>query len=729
MLKMRLSQWREAMMGENSLSLRVLAENYLGQSDRGKRDAERIVGALAAMMDSAEVQEAALSMMDREDKLILGAIHFSGEADKAALQRILAGEVSFHELEYRLANLDERLLIFRTKAGSYAVNPHFDRAVREGAARADVLFGAEEAGEIPVAEKAFERDGAQSAAHSVQDLGLVAYALLKEYHDILLKGGRLSVKARKRVALLFPGDASAPDIFEGIIRSLLSARIATLGEQGLSVDFKAFSELLLAHEEEFAFVLIGSMSGFSGSPWPRQAALAFAPFLERRFIFSKEGLARFLRLVPGVAPGDETTETCIEALKALGLVKESEAGLVCSPERVASFWRASPEGGSGAVSIDGAGLIHALPSATLRDLLILLDIGILESASGAWTLRITRASARRAFASGRSMEDILQLLGQMSGMPIPQALRFDIERWEDEYNAIRLFRGYMLSADPASSRIIEQSGLLARFPHERLGEGLYFFGNIQAAAIEKALTDVGLPPPALRSSARGSAAKSHRAPPVEAGRLSLPPEAARGPGPDKPRSAAAQKPGPDAPASQPPDSAVSAVAVSAVAALEFADSGAFLSAGKGDSSPEEILATEIERLQLPAASRKKLEKRLKRKLIYTLGQLHAMVKAESAGAVGFSPSSEAGFSARGLDFNGKIRIIQSALKARYSRLDIRWARSGEVVSVALRPVSLQKTDRDYVLEGEDVSSGAALSIRVGSIMQVNLRKGFLLGEE
>jgi len=47
----------------------------------------------------------------------------------------------------------------------------------------------------------------------------------------------------------------------------------------------------------------------------------------------------------------------------------------------------------------------------------------------------------------------------------------------------------------------------------------------------------------------------------------------------------------------------------------------------------------------------------------------------------------------------------------------------------LRPVSLQKTERDYILEGEDVSSGAALSIRVGSMMQVNLRKGFLLGEE
>lgn len=717
--EMRLAQWREAMTGENSLSLRVLAENYLGQNDRGKRDAEKIVSALASMMETAAVQEAALAMMDREDKLIVGAIHFSGEADKAALQKILAGEVSFHELEYRLANLDERLLIFRTKAGSYAVNPHFAQAARVGAARADILFGSVKARDIAVVDKVFERDGVQPALYSVQDLGLVAYALLKEYHDILLKGGTLSAKARKRVSFLLPGDASAPTIFEGIIRSLLSARIATIGEQGISVDFKAFSDLLLAHQEDFAFALIGSMSGFSGSLWHRQAALAFAPFFERRFVFSEEGLARFLRLIPGMAPGDETTGACIEALKALGLVEESEAGLVCSPERIASSRRANMEDEGRAISIDGAGLIHVLPSATLRELVILLDIGILESASGAWTLRFTRASARRAFASGRSMDDILAVLGQMSGMPIPQALSFDIGRWEDEYNSIRLFRGYMLSADPASSRIIEQSGLLARFPHEMLGEGLYFFGNIQAVAIEKALIDIGLPPPALRSSARGSAAKSHRAPPLEASALGMQHAAARGPEPtQRPR------PGQNAPAFQPPDSAAFGVT-----AIEFAESSASSPAGNSDFSPEKILSTEIERLKLPAASRKKLEKRLKRKLIYTLDQLHAMVKAESEGSMGFSASSEAGFSARGLDFNGKIRIIQSALKAKYSRLDIRWAHEGEVVSVALRPVSLQKTERDYILEGEDVVSGAALSIRVGSIMQVNLRKGFLLGEE
>ena len=129
--------------------------------------------------------------------------------------------------------------------------------------------------------------------------------------------------------------------------------------------------------------------------------------------------------------------------------------------------------------------------------------------------------------------------------------------------------------------------------------------------------------------------------------------------------------------------------------------------------------------------RKKLEERIGRKLIYTARQLHAIVESEDGpgAARRKSLAADFGLSAKGLDFPGKLRVIQAALKATYSRLDIKWSSEGEIKSCALRPTSLRKTDKDYVLEGEDVSSGGPLSIRVGSIIQVSLRKGYLLGDE
>ncbi|HWR12845.1 MAG TPA: helicase-associated domain-containing protein [Rectinemataceae bacterium] len=777
------AQWRETMLNDNSGRLQGLARNYLGQNERVASDKEKIVGGLGVMMSDPEVQRAAVAMMDRIDKLIVGTIYVAGEADKLLLQKTLAGEVSYHELEYRLANLGERLLIFSAKENAYAVNPYFAPAARTGVARADILFGPDSEGRWKgeekewhvspetvqketgsgfweaAAVKEFQREGMTPAPLSVQDLGLVTYGLLKEYHDILLKGGQLSVRAKKRLSVLFPGDPAGVDIVESIVQALLAAKIASKDEHGMSVDFKALSELLFSRSGDFAFALVGLAAGSAGGAPSGSASRSFAPFFERRFSFSAAGLARFIRLLPNVDASDGFPEAFAEALKTFGLVEENDGRLTCVPERVSIRWRAASEDAHAAISVDGSGLIHVLPSASVRDCIALLDIGILVAASGAWEITLTRDSIRRAFASGRTVEDIERMLGSLSGMPIPQALSFDIRAWENEYNSIRLFKGYVLSADRSSAKIIEQSGALAHFPHEMLGEGVYYFGAIQASAIEKVLLDIGLPPPAMRSSAKAGLGKGRRAPAGGAATAHAG-EAARGGDADNEArdtdhgaarearhatgaganwvananaAASAQAAGAGANAypawDEPPGATLPAGNPRAV--IDFAAPGEPESFADDALTPELSLAAEIAKLPVSPEFRKRLEERLKRKLVYTLPQLHAMVESEIAdsktGRV--ARYSEAGLSARGLDFNGKVRVIQAALKAKFSRLDLRWAREGEIQAGSIRPVSLRKTDKDYILEGEDVSSGGPISIRVGSIMQVSLHKGFLLGEE
>lgn len=754
---MWVAQWRETMLNDNAGRLQGLARNYLGQSERVAADKEKIVSSLGAMLSAPDVQRAAVAMMDRLDKLIVGTIYVAGEADRFLLQKSLAGEVSYHELDYRLANLGERLLIFSVKENIYAVNPFFSAAARAGAARADILFGTDsgerrmwggdtegagpgkagsgmagsgKAGSGMAAEaREFLREGPPPALLSVQDLGLITYALLKEYRDILLKSGQLSIRARKRLSVLFPGDPAGAGIVEAIIHALLAAKIASRDEHGMSADFKAFSELLVSHSGDFAFALVGLTAGNPGATQSGMLAQSFAPFFGKRFSFSLSGLGRFIRLLPNGNVSDEFSEAVAAALRTFGLLEETEGGLRCVPERLSVQWRAVSEDAHAAISVDGSGLIHILPSASIRDIVALLDIGILVAASGAWEITLTRASIRRAFASGRSIEDIERMLGRMSGMPVPQALSFDIRAWEEEYNSIRLFRGYVLSADKSSAKIIEQSGTLSRFPHEMLGEGIYFFGTIQASIIEKALIDIGLPPPAMRSSAKAASGKSRRAPGGPGVTPSHDGNAARG---DSAQGDLAHNDAAHGDIARETHDAVSEADFGNLGAtMDFAEPGALAFAADEAIDPEPLLVSEISRLPITPEFRKRLEERLKRKLIYTLPQLHAMVGSETADSKTghVARYSEAGLSARGLDFNGKVRVIQAALKAKYSRLDIRWAIEGEIRTVAVRPVNLRKTEKDYVLEGEDVASGAPISIRVGSVMQVSLHKGFLLGEE
>jgi hypothetical protein len=731
----RLAQWREAMLAETSVSLRALSANYLGGAGE-KLDKPKLVGAIAALLDEPEAQRAAVAMMDRLDKVIVGMVSLAGTVSEARLRDLLAGELSFHELEYRLANLGERLLLFATQDGSWAVNPHFDAAVRAGAARADILFGADAAegvdpaawDEAPGAVTAESLGGTRPYLLPVQELALVAYGLLKEIRDPLLKDGRLASKLRRRLAALCPGDAGAAGIVEAIVTALLAAGIASRDDEGVAVNFRAFAELLCAHREDLAFALAGMLSGRPGKARSLAAAEACRPFLDRGFRFSYAGLRRFIRLLPGEAAGGTPAagaqialaptpdvEAYAEALEKLGLVERSNEAFLSRPERAACPWHAVSR--QPCASVDGSGSIHILPSASLREIVELLDIGVLKTASGAWTIGLTRESARRAFAAGKSVEDIGEMLVQMSGHSLPQAIAFDLRSWEDEYEAIKLYRGYLLSVDAASARIIEQSGLLARLPHEAIGEGLYYFGNVSGATIEKALADSGLPPPALRSAARRAQGKPH-----------LPPAANEA----KAQGAEGQPSGEAVHGTEAAQGAAAAK-VPAAKAHEAGLAAAF--AYLGEASPAlggEILpAGELERMNLSPGLRKKLEERIGRKLIYTARQLHAIVESEGgADSAGRKTlPADFGLSAKGLDFPGKLRVIQAALKATYSRLDIRWSSEGEIRSCALRPTSLRKTERDYVLEGEDVSSGGPVSIRVGSMIQVSLRKGYLLGDE
>ena len=754
----RMAQWRDSMLSESSVRLLALARNYLGHvgplGDKGK-----IVSGLSAMISRPEVQSAAMALMDRTDKLIVGVISAAGDMDKPALQKMLAGEISYHEMEYRLANLTERLILFRTREENFALNPLFDETARLGAARADILFGpvpARREGEsvAPQADDSGARDlgreSPQPTVFSVQELGLIAYALLHEKGNLFLKSGELSARAKKRIATLLRGDVQGVGVVEALIHALYRAGLVREEDRGPLIDFRAFADFLAETGPNFPFaVCLAYVNGSRSNPYALLAE-AFSPFFEREFSFSEAGLTRFIRLVLGDNPLAETFCGLPAALKDFGLLREENGLLLCSPERAASRWPTLSDDGYSAVSVEGTGTVRVLPSASLREVLALLDIGSLESASGAWSVSINRESSRRTFAAGWTAGDILRNIELMSGNPPPQTLRFDLERWEEEYDSIRLFRGYVLAVDGRTAKVIEGSGALSGFPHEKLAEGLYYFGNAQASAIEAALVDLGLPPPALRTTAKTGPGKIRRGagkndsgqresrgragePQVSDDAGAAPPEAA-------PLGTAAPPGTAVLPAAAPPAAAAKAREREEVAP-RF-DAGIFFAAKPEDKSlpGEEAAAGSLERglldeiagLPLGERLRKQVEERVGRKLVYTLDQLHAMVKAGDAEAKAPGAAArlfDVGFVAGGLDFNGKIRIIQTALKAKFSRLDIRWAAEGEVKSALVRPVSLRKIERDYMLEGEDVAKGLPFSLRVGSMMQVGLQKGFLLGDE
>jgi hypothetical protein len=117
-------------------------------------------------------------------------------------------------------------------------------------------------------------------------------------------------------------------------------------------------------------------------------------------------------------------------------------------------------------------------------------------------------------------------------------------------------------------------------------------------------------------------------------------------------------------------------------------------------------------------SRRELADRIERRLVLTERQI-----AES------DPHPER-LEASGLDYMGKVRVVERALRSPGDRLEVLYRLPGEEpVRALLRPVKLDKNDKGLVLEAEDLGTGGPARVPLGSVSTVRRLRASLFGED
>ena len=459
-------------------------------------------------------------------------------------------------------------------------------------------------------------------------------------------------------------------------------------------------------------------------------------------------------------------ERLIQALESLGLVVSLRggkglafrhfevAGKLSAPEPNASGSGREAEDakaqGSSEVSgepvlvAEGSHLLHLMPEAGLEDRRFATALAAPRSIGKVWSLEIDRASARRAFAAGIGATAALTRLEAMAKRPLPQSLAFSLKAWEEEYRSLRLYRGMVLVADERLRAIVERSHSLAPLVAERLAPGVYVLAG-GPEVVERALREAGLEVPPETHYASGSAPVSTTADQVSAAALSSASTPAAAPGSASRRGrttwagasaalaplAALRVGGTERSRLDPSareavlkaalaiggGGAVGAAAGAAATGNASAGSSPFSGAsspGVPPLSPSGVayaLAMDVEKA-------KELADRIERRIILTERQLAlADARPERNEAVG-------------LDYMGKVRIVERALRSPGDRLEILFRLPGaEPVRALLRPVRLEKTEKGLVLEAEDLALGGPVRVPLGAASSVRRLRASLFGEE
>ncbi len=702
--------WADALLTTDAEALLGAVRNYLGpvKTPYDKRD---LVKRLESFLRRSDTAESLLLLLDRLDARILGSCLLLGPSPEPAVKELFAGELALFELGVRISNLLDRLLLFRYVADGkkvIAVNPLVEATLRATILDPALLFGTPEH---------LSRDEAPQGQSGPCDAGtcVAFFSFLFHSPGALRKGGGLTKRALERVVPLFAGlGAGSTDRAEALAKALYASGAIRHEESEWAADRGAFASMLEECGENLPFFLAASLTEFDSQAEDEEREGSAGPSATRERIdvlasllaaslaspavgsMSRSGMARWLRICCRRAGYQGDASLAMPALEALGLL----GGLKGASAADAGEGAQAPlaEGEARAMLVaEGAHALHLMPEASLEDRLTIGCIARPVSLGRVWSFDLERDTARRAFASGLDAAALESRLAQMAGRVLPQSLAFSINAWQEEYRSLRLYRGLFLVADERMRPIIERGVALGSLVAELIAPGVYFLATNSPEEVGAVLTRAGLeaPPPV--------------APPIGASLgLSLP--------------LSGREAG-DGPSRRLRDGNTGIVAeLSRVAGLspegyrgEGRD-GSFL-----DPAPRlEALRSALERLAGDRApeSRRELADRIERRLVLSERQI-----AES------DPRPER-LEATGLDYMGKVRVVESALRSRGDRLEVLYRLPGEEpVRALLRPVKLEKNDKGLVLEAEDLATGGPARVPLGAVSTVRRVRASLFGDE
>ncbi|HUX38868.1 MAG TPA: hypothetical protein VMV44_13290 [Rectinemataceae bacterium] len=685
------SVWEESLLAMDADILLAIARNYVG-AVKSPWDKRSIVSRLVSFARKAETVEAILSLLDPLDVAIACTLLLAGPLSDPELRGLFHGELRAFDLGVRIANLEDRLVIFRMRDARqylFAVNPHLVEGLAPLTRDARLVLAGGGGRLVATVEgpgaaesaPSFGASGGERLSPLSAAIGL--FSFLFHNPGCVRKDGTLTKKADARLGVCIPDAAADPGRYEALLRAFEATGILVRGEAegAYDPDAACFSELLSRQGRGLPYRLALSLSSARGEAEPLAAVLADAlEGLPHGVALPASGLARWLGIAAIREGHTFDTESLAIALAKLGIVDRREMEFVIEGER-AEAGSGGPGEGIPSIVADGAHLLRVLPEADFAARWFGSRIARPVRLGFVWELELDRDTMRLAFASGLSASAILSELGRLCVRPLPQSLAFSIESWEGEFRSTRLFHGWVLVCDERKRAIVEARADLSSLIRERLGPGIYLLDAADQEEVSMRLVAAGIEvPPAIRPHGH------HRAFPET-------PEAAR---PRKPTMALP------------------------------ADQASFISLPLFDPSPR------IEALRGAIAARMGepgLDQAAKDRLRELLDRVEARLvldESQLARADVTAIRTEAG----GLDYGGKTRLAERAIANPGDRLEIKYQLpGGEPESVVMRPVRLQKTDRGLALEGEDLASGSPVRVPLGAASLVRRLRATPFGDE
>lgn len=487
----RILAWQEAVATLPDNRFFDIMRVYLGEI-KTPYNKQRLIEQLGAFLHKEQNRKNLAAMLDDFDKEIITAVSFLPDVTQSRLSDFFSGEYTLSQLYPQLINLTDRLIIYNAKQEKTG-----QQYIRINPLLEDVLAPYISIGRIlPSAVCAVRTDDVRSRLSPEFIAAFVSYIMEKP--ELCKADGTIKKNNGARLEEIFPGKSKCLQL---LFTAFLNLQLVKQNEKTVTPDrnrFASFAEL--SQKKQYAYLCAASTGRLSREGLRSQAQL----FLDCTASIPSGGATRSVLLRTAVLLGDSAVrqnrfsrmieqarqgqpnpgetagrlfDRIIDSAETFGLLDVT--GRTEKREKIyrpgAPLVNDEPykEPYDKVVNMDSGFTITVMPGLPLKELLPFVSFLSVTRCNTVAEFEINRTSVIRAFDAGYTAGEIYRLLSGYAPYDIPQNLRISIEDWNNSYSSATMYKGYVLKLDEKNAQFIEKNPNSSQFIKSKLAQGIY----------------------------------------------------------------------------------------------------------------------------------------------------------------------------------------------------------------------------------------------------------------
>lgn len=517
----RVMLWRESFLFLEENHFFEIMKMYLGEI-KTPYNKQKLIANLEGFLHKKENLVAIKSFLSDDELEIISAVVFIPDVTEEKLSSFFKNTFTYSFLYEKLLNLEERLILFKTKNENSSQGNSF--VIKFNPLLEDTFFDLININRL-LPQIEFTKTE-KPAARITPELISCFISYILENPNIAKQDGTLKKHSLQNIPVVFGDEVKKIEI---LYKAFLNLGILKETGHGAEVDWSKFSDFLnLSFAEQTVYITISSCSHLSRESLRLHSQIfvdtvknlsdrvfTLDLFLRTGFLVSaasfdssSEGSFKTSRFAKIIQEGrlrlsehnnDAVTvstsgalERMFEAAVSLGIIyisgttkdgsKDSEtvysvSDFLAAPEQCS-------ENLSGMLRIDSSLAVSLMPGFALRDIVPLSKFMSLKKYDKVSEFLISRQSIMRGFDIGLSAKEIIQILTERTLYEIPEMLKVQIEEWNSSYSSASFYKGFVLKVDGKAALAAQHNSVLSPHIHTVIAPGIFLLDvNDDAEAV------------------------------------------------------------------------------------------------------------------------------------------------------------------------------------------------------------------------------------------------------